>query len=239
MIISYCLETLLRHKDIDAVQVVAGTMWQDAIKTDIQDISRRIFLERNTDGIADAMLYAQSMLHPVLQKSFNFSRPGISKVLSVMNGLQDIQTYASEEDIVLIHDADRPNLSPAQISRCIEACRSHDAAIPAMPITNTVYVSNQADTISTILPKQRLFVGQTPVTIRLGRYMSAAQRLTVPELRKLIDIAEPATLARLDIAMIPGEETNYAITSKEELERFSKERAADSSRPKVAVFRQQ
>ena len=75
MIISYCLETFQACGEIDAVWLVADESWQESIK-----------------GLG-------------YSKIKGFSRPGATRQLSIVNGLEDINVWASKEDIVVIHDA--------------------------------------------------------------------------------------------------------------------------------------
>src|ERR1700743_1561000 len=60
---------------------------------------------------------------------------GATRQASVRAGLEAL--HAAAPDLVLIHDAARPFLSPALITRAIDAAATHGAAVPAVPITDT------------------------------------------------------------------------------------------------------
>lgn len=64
--------------------------------------------------------------------------------------------------------------------------------------------------------------GQAPELFRLGKYYEANLRLLPERIRHIHGSAEPAVLAGMDIAMIPGDEKNFKITTKADLERFEK-----------------
>src|SRR5262249_37347201 len=61
---------------------------------------------------------------------------GESRQASVRAGLEALSSRAPE--IVLVHDAARPFASADLIARAIEAARKTGAAIPALPVTDTV-----------------------------------------------------------------------------------------------------
>lgn len=195
MIISYCLETLAANDDIDAIQIVADPSWQEEI--------------------------CKWMKISGVEKKFRgFSAPGENRQLSILNGLEDIRAYASEEDKVLIHDAARPMLSDELIAACLNAAIGHDGVLPVLPMKDTVYYSENGQTITSRLERNRIFAGQAPEVFRLGAYLEANRRLSSEEILKINGSTEPAIMAGMDIAMIPGDENNFKITTKADLERF-------------------
>src|SRR6202000_1645234 len=66
-----------------------------------------------------------------------------------------------EPDAVLIHDAARPFVSQALISRAIEAARRPGAAIPTIPVTDTVKLVDAAGDIEATPKRARLRIAQT------------------------------------------------------------------------------
>lgn len=201
-IISYCLQTLLSHEKIDAVQIVAASMWRDAILTSMKGLD---------SGRNDAVY---------TEKFRGFSEPGDNRQLSIFNGLEDIRIYAEESDIVLIHDAARPLLSADMITACLEAAAGHDGALPVLPMKDTVYYSEDGISVSSLLERARIFAGQAPEAFVLGKYYEANRELLPERILQINGSTEPAILAGLDIAMIPGDEGNFKITTQIDLERF-------------------
>ena len=61
---------------------------------------------------------------------------GATRQASVHAGLEALA--AEKPDIVLIHDAARPFVTPAVISRAIDAAGRTGAAVPAIPVTDTI-----------------------------------------------------------------------------------------------------
>src|SRR5882724_11774666 len=61
---------------------------------------------------------------------------GATRQASVHAGLEALASQ--KPDVVLIHDAARPFVTAALISRAIEAASSTGAAVPAVPVTDTI-----------------------------------------------------------------------------------------------------
>lgn len=217
LLITYCLETLLAHPMIDAVQIAAEEEWRESILIDAQ----RHSLDTG--------------------KICGFSAPGTERQFSVFNALEDIKAsgliYETvdkhkgmwEQDAVLIHDAARPNLSGAQIIACFDALKEHDGAMPVLPMKDTVYLSDGGERIAELLERDKVFAGQAPEAFDLEQYYEANRKLLPDGLQRIKGSTEPAIMAGMDIAMIPGDENNYKITTKADLERFRKQREMDWS----------
>ena len=194
-IIFYCVERLLGHDKIDAIQIVADQSWHDAI----------------CDWMAGK---------DINKKFKGFSMPGENRQLSIFNGLEEIRKYASDEDFVLIHDAARPLLSERMISECIKAAQGHDGALPVLPMKDTVYLSMDGKKVDNLLDRNQIYAGQAPEIFRIGKYYEANKQLLPAEILKINGSTEPAVMAEMDIVMIPGDERNFKITTKADLERF-------------------
>lgn len=197
MVITYVLDTLIDHDEIDAVHIVAAEEYEKII---IEDVSRHV--------------------DPFEKKLRGFAKPGDTRQLSILNGLNRIKEYASEEDMVLVCDAARPLVSKEQIHACLRACADHDGAMPVLPMKDTVYLSRDGRTVSELLDRSSIFAGQAPEAFKYGKYLRANEALLPDRIMKINGSSEPAVLAGMDIAMIPGEEKNFKITTMADLERF-------------------
>lgn len=207
-IITYCIKTLSAHDAVDVIWIVAEKEWQEKI-------------------IAWLKMYG------LATKVKGFSLPGENRQLSILNGLEDIALFAKEEDYVMVHDAARPCLSAQMISDCFAGVNGHDGVLPVLPMKDTVYLSKDGQSITSLLDRQQIFAGQAPEVFVLGKYLDANRELLAKECENadgktqsaILSIngsTEPAILAGLDVVMIPGEEENFKITTREDLERFRK-----------------
>lgn len=193
--IAYAMERIFCHQNIDAVHIVAEPVWEELIREWIQ-------------------------AYDTEEKFRGFCTPGENRQLSIFHGLEDIKKYAEESDCVLIHDAARPLISDRQITDCLEAVQGHDGVIPVLPMKDTVYASQNGKTISSLLKRTEVFAGQAPELFRFGKYYEATRDLLPDQILQINGSTEPAVMAGMDIAMIPGDEGNFKITTKADLERF-------------------
>lgn len=200
-IISYCMQTLSGHKGIAAVQIVAEEEWRELISESINRLAEAENLE-------------------ISEKFKGFSKPGANRQLSILSGLKDIREYASDSDYVLIHDAARPQLSVRLITDCLDAVTGHDGVIPVLPMKDTVYSSKDGKTITSLLSRSQIFAGQAPELFVLGKYYEANRELLPDRILQINGSTEPAVMAGMDIAMIPGDEGNFKITTGADLNRF-------------------
>jgi 2-C-methyl-D-erythritol 4-phosphate cytidylyltransferase len=194
-IISYCIETLSKHEMIDGIQIVASEKW----RCDIMGWLGEVDINGKFKG---------------------FSKPGENRQLSIYNGIYDIMDYAGCDDYVFIHDAARPFLSEDMVTECVISVKGHDGVVPVLPMKDTVYLSNDGEVISSLLKRESVFAGQAPELFELGKYMEANRRLLPNDILKINGSTEPAVMAGMDIAMIPGDEGNFKITTKADLERM-------------------
>lgn len=199
-IISYCLETFIKQEEIDAIQIVADLTWQDFVA------------ENSNMSIGDAITWKKKLK--------GFSLPGENRQLSIWNGLQDICNYAGESDVVLIHDAARPLLSEKLILECLNGMEGYDGVLPVLPMKDTLYLSENGEKISGLLNRSQIFAGQAPEAFRLRKYYRANKALFPEQMKQINGSTEPAIIAGMKIRMIPGDERNFKITTKDDLMRF-------------------
>ncbi len=195
MILTFSLETLLLHPIITEVYIVAAECWQNEI---LQDLSRDY------------------------GKQIHFAEPGKTRQLSIWNALMKIQVDHSETSdlAVLIHDGARPNLTSDMISACGEALVCHDGVMPVLPMKDTVYYSENGETISDLLNRSSVFAGQAPEGFLYDKYVEANRQLFPDRILTINGSTEPAVMAGMDVAMIPGDENNFKITTPQDLVRF-------------------
>lgn len=179
--------------------------------------------ERNKD-IDEIRIIADKRWHEYIRawtgnKFREFSKPGETRQLSIFQGLSDMEKDVGVDDIVIIHDAARPLVSDKLISECLNSCRGHEGAVPFLPMKDTVYLGDGAK-IMGLLERSRVYAGQAPEAFVFGAYFEANKRLLPGRIREINGSAEPAVMAGMDIALLPGDEMNFKITTDEDLRRF-------------------
>ena len=72
---------------------------------------------------------------------------------------------ASDDDVVVVHDAARPLVTPELVRACLDALGDADAAIAAAPVTDTIKECSDGRVVRT-LDRSRLWAVQTPQVFR-------------------------------------------------------------------------
>lgn len=205
MLITYALEPLLDSPLIDAVEIVAERTWQEAILQDAGQAGLSVW------------------------KVSGFATPGTNRQSSIINGLKDILFRENEKadiedvedtDTVLIHDAARPLLSDELIASCYAALGGHDGVMPVLPMKDTVYLSRDGRRVDGLFKRSHIYGAQAPELFLLKKYYRANTALTPEQISEIKGSTEPAVMAGMDIAVIPGEEKNFKVTTREDLQRF-------------------
>lgn len=208
MILTYVLSTCVQAPGIDGIRIVCADMWEHDIEADV----RKCF---------EVSIWKEIFM--------GYSEPGDNRQLSILHALEDIETdihagrIVSEEVNVMICDAARPNLTTQMISDCFTALSGKDGVMPVLPMKDTIYQSVDGKMISGTLHREELFAGQAPEVFRFAPYYKACKALLPDKIYTINGSSEPAILAGMKIAMIPGDEKNYKITTQGDLERFQEE----------------
>jgi len=105
----------------------------------------------------------------ILPRKIHFVEGGEHRQHSVANAIAAIS--AASDDIVLVHDAVRPFVTPEIIHEVIQAAEKYGAAIAGLPAVDTVkQVERTAEgaVITATVPRERVVMAQTPQGFRFG-----------------------------------------------------------------------
>jgi len=130
---------------------------------------------------------------------------------SVRLGLESLAK--SSPDIVLIHDAARPFVDAAVISRVISALESNAGAIPGLPVVDTLKRAT-GGIVGTTIDRADLWRAQTPQGFRFLDILAAHRQAAGQD---LTDDSAVAERAGLTVALITGDENNIKITIREDI----------------------
>lgn len=97
--------------------------------------------------------------------SFSYVLGGAERQLSVANGLNALEPAT---EIVVIHDAARPFVSPESVKASIEAAAEHGAATVAIPSADTILVGDEQAFLQETPDRRRLWACQTPQAFRVA-----------------------------------------------------------------------
>ena len=87
---------------------------------------------------------------------------GATRSQSVKNAL----AAAPAADVVIVHDAARPLVRPGLFTACVDALEKADAAIAAIPVTDTIKEAGRDRVVQRTHDRSRLWAIQTPQAFR-------------------------------------------------------------------------
>lgn len=128
---------------------------------------------------------------------------------SVMAGLRALRS----SEFVLVHDAARPMVTPGLAARVMEAVTSHGAAVPVLPVRDTVKeIDSATGLVSSTIPRERLGLSQTPQGYRLRQLLRV-----LSEAGDVTDECAAMEEAGIDVVAVPGELLNLKVTEPRDL----------------------
>ncbi len=102
---------------------------------------------------------------------------GQQRCHSVLNGLLALERQADKDDWVLVHDAARPCITPADIDRLIDTLTGHPVGgALGVPVTDTMKRTNAEREVIETVAREQLWHAMTPQMFRLGRLKAALQQ---------------------------------------------------------------
>jgi 2-C-methyl-D-erythritol 4-phosphate cytidylyltransferase / 2-C-methyl-D-erythritol 2,4-cyclodiphosphate synthase len=140
-------------------------------------------------------------------------RGGAERCDSVWNALQAVP---EETTLVAVHDAARPLASPALIAAVIADARTHGAALPATPVSDTVKRSADGIRALETVDRRELYAVQTPQVFRRDLLVEAYRTAHEAGFTGTDDASYVERLGH-PIHLTPGERTNLKITVAEDL----------------------
>jgi 2-C-methyl-D-erythritol 4-phosphate cytidylyltransferase/2-C-methyl-D-erythritol 2,4-cyclodiphosphate synthase len=137
---------------------------------------------------------------------------GATRSASVQAGLKALDD--TQITHVLIHDAARCTTPDPVISGVIAALQTHDAAAPALPVTDALWTGSDG-TVTGTQDRSGLFRAQTPQGFALSAITGAYAQFS----GTAADDVEVARAAGLDVAITDGHEDNLKITTPQDFAR--------------------
>jgi len=145
---------------------------------------------------------------------------GDTRQQSVANALAQV---APETEIVLVHDAVRPFVTPAQIDRLIAEARTRGAAILGIPAIDTVKEVKRASLpedvalITSTIPRERIVLAQTPQAFQHAILREAFARAKQDDVTASDEASLVERIGR-DVFVVLGSERNLKITRPSDMD---------------------
>lgn len=139
---------------------------------------------------------------------------------SILLGLKELEKWHSQEDVVMVHDGNRPMISQEIIADSIAVYNKYGSAVAAIPCTEAIFESEDGITSNITFPREKLLRTQTPHTYKLGDLVQAHKEA---EEQQIYNTAASCVLMqRLGkyIYFSRGSEKNLKLTTVEDIETF-------------------
>jgi 2-C-methyl-D-erythritol 4-phosphate cytidylyltransferase/2-C-methyl-D-erythritol 2,4-cyclodiphosphate synthase len=139
---------------------------------------------------------------------------GASRAESVGKGLDALPSRC---EIVLVHDAARPCVSPDLIARVVEAARRYGAAVPGLPVSDTVKRTDPSGQVTETVPRAGLCAVQTPQGARTADLLAAYARLG-DRAAEATDESAVLEAAGFPVHVVEGDAANRKVTRPGDIE---------------------
>ena len=192
-IIIYTLEAFQSHPNIDAIVVPCLIGWEK-------------------------ILAAYATQYKITKLKCIISGGGTGQE-SVFAALQTIKEFASDDDIVMIHDGNRPLVSDMVISDSLAVCTAKGNAVAQIPVVEVLVVTDDSETSHELLSRDRVKRTQTPHTFRFGQLYEGYTEMIRQGKTAQAACDLMITLGKT-IHFSIGSEDNFKITTETDLRMF-------------------
>jgi 2-C-methyl-D-erythritol 4-phosphate cytidylyltransferase/2-C-methyl-D-erythritol 2,4-cyclodiphosphate synthase len=138
---------------------------------------------------------------------------GDTRARSVASGLAALGAF----DHVLVHDAARALVPAGVIDRVLAATLAHGAAIPVLPVRDTVKQDDGEGFVARTVDRAPLRLAQTPQGSRRD-WLTEALALAANDGVEVTDEAQALERAGRRVALVAGDPANGKITTPEDLD---------------------
>jgi 2-C-methyl-D-erythritol 4-phosphate cytidylyltransferase/2-C-methyl-D-erythritol 2,4-cyclodiphosphate synthase len=183
---------------------------------------RRFDACRDIGGIIVALhpseidAFEQLLKSSGLQKTIRLVSGGAQRSDSILNALEAAKDWHPE--LVAVHDAVRPFVTPEQISAVLMRAGEIGAAILALPVTDTIK-EVEGGLIRRTIDRRRIWRAQTPQAFRYELLMQANAEARAAGLTPSITTDDSLLVESigLPVAVVEGSAHNIKITTREDL----------------------
>lgn len=163
------------------------------------------------------------VIHPDDRELFKSAVWNCEKPLTIAHGGAQRQdsafagVQAAQGEYVLVHDAARPLVSLRLIERVIAAMQTHGAAVPVIPIADSVK-RVLGDSIIADIDRSELVCAQTPQGFQKKLLLDALERACAQGRYFPDEASALLAMSGLQAKAVPGDGQNIKITTTQDLQ---------------------
>ena len=143
-----------------------------------------------------------------LTKVTKVVKGGAERTLSVRAGLQEV---SADADLIAIHDGARPLVTQAILEETVARASVTGAAVPALPVTDTIKEGENGETVGTV-DRSRLWAVQTPQVFEAGLIRAALEK-AIADGENLTDDCAAVERLGMRVSLTKGSKENIKITT--------------------------
>jgi len=128
-----------------------------------------------------------------------------------------LQALPAGTDLVVVHDGARPCVPVAVVRATVEAAARDGAAVAAVPATETVKEAGTDGRVLRTLPRERLWIAQTPQAFARALILEAHAAAAAEGFLGTDDAVLVERLGR-SVTLVPGSAENIKVTHPADLE---------------------
>ncbi len=193
-VIVYTMEVFQYHPEIDEIIVVCLQGWENILR-------------------AYANQFNISKLKQIVPG-------GNSGQESIYNGIMCLKKIHEEEDLVLVHDGNRPFLLPKMITDCIVTVNKYGCAVAAIPCQEAMLLTEDGEKSTGNIDRDCLKRTQTPHGFTLGKICELHERAQKARIKNttatctlMMELGEP-------VYFYEGSEKNIKLTTLDDMDIF-------------------
>ncbi|MDE6844534.1 MAG: 2-C-methyl-D-erythritol 4-phosphate cytidylyltransferase [Lachnospiraceae bacterium] len=193
-VILYTLAAFQKSALIDEIIVVSLTNWQD-------------------------MLWAYAKQFNITKLKYIVSG-GKTGQESIFCGLKELAKVHSDNDVVMVHDGNRPMVSQEVIADSFAVFKKYGSAVAAIPCIEAIFQSDDGISSDVAIPREKLWRTQTPHTYTLGKLLDAHRIANEKNIHNTTASCVLMQMLGEKIYFSKGSEKNLKITTMEDIEIF-------------------
>jgi len=203
-----------QFKELGGVPILVRTLKKFVASPEVYEI----VVALRKDEIAGFHTQLEKQFPEILSKRLQIVEGGEHRQNSVANAMGAVA--ADPDDLVLVHDAVRPFVTPEIIGEVINAAQKHGAAIAGWPAVDTVKQVDRTATgavITATIPRETIVMAQTPQGFRYSILKKAFDDAAADGFLGT-DEASLIERAGQSVAVVMGSARNIKITTPADME---------------------
>lgn len=195
-VLIYTLEGFQKHPQIDAIEVVCIDGWHDVLRA-----------YANQFGITKLKWIVSG---------------GSTGQESIRNGVYNLESVCSEDDIVVIHDGIRPLVEDSVLSDVMITCEKYGNGVTSLPYNEQIFVIDDDISTTKYIPRETLRRVSTPQAYKYGKLLWAYKKAFAEEIGIYGSAYTNTMMADLGerLYFAQGSDKNIKLTTKDDLELF-------------------